>query len=146
MLAARHNLALLLSEQKQRQPEAIALWRENLRQAPDYLPSRLSLAAALPDPKEAIVEYRAALAERPEYLAARLALAGLLEKTGDAGGALEELRLALKQEQKNAAIYERIGDLEAGRNHPAEAREAYEQAVQNAPDSQAAKRIRKKLK
>ncbi len=75
-----------------------------------------------------------------------MALAGLLEKTGDAGSAVEELRQALKQEQKNAAIYERIGDLEAGRNHNAEARAAYESAIQNAPDSQTAKRIRKKLK
>ena len=50
------------------------------------------------------------------------------------------------QEQKNAAIYERIGDLEAGRNHSVEARAAYESAIQNAPDSQTAKRIRKKLK
>jgi tetratricopeptide (TPR) repeat protein len=146
MLAARHNLALLLSGQKQRAPEAIDLWRENLKRAPDYLPSRLSLAGALPDPKEAIVEYRAALQVRPEYLAARLALAGLLEKTGDAESALQELRQALKQDQKSAAIFEQIGDLEAARKHDAEARAAYESALQNAPDSQTGKRIRKKMK
>src|SRR5439155_5876288 len=143
LLAARHNLALLLAGQKQRLPEAIGLWRENLTRTPDYLPSRLSLAGALPDPKEAIVEYRAALAVRPEYLAARLALADLLQRTGDAGSALQELRQALKQDQRNAAIYERIGDIEAGQNHSAEARAAYESALRNA-DSQAAKRIRKK--
>ena len=47
LLPARHNLALLLADQKSRQKEAIDLWRENLRQSPDYLPSRLSLAGAL---------------------------------------------------------------------------------------------------
>src|SRR5262249_48822953 len=106
----------------------------------------LSLAGALTDPKEAITEYRAALAIRPEYLAARLALAGLLEKTGDADSAVGELRQALQRDPKNAGIYERIGDLEAGRNRAAEARAAYESALQSGPDSQTAKRIRKKMK
>src|SRR6185436_9292650 len=133
MLAARHNLALLLADQKQRLPEALDLWRENLKRSPDYLPSRLSLAGALPDPKEAIAEYRAVLKDRPEYLAARLALADLLQKTGDADGAIEELQQALKQNQKSAAVLERIGDVEAGRNRNAEARAAYESAIQNAP-------------
>ncbi len=48
LLAARHNLALLLADQKGREKEAIDLWRENLRQSPDYLPSRLSLAERWP--------------------------------------------------------------------------------------------------
>src|SRR5262249_48294830 len=144
LLAARHNLALLLAGQKQRLPEAIDLWRENLARTPDYLPSRLSLAGALTDPKEAIVEYRAALAIRPEYLAARLALADLLQRAGDSGAALQELQQALKQDQQNAGVYERIGDIEAGLNHSAKARAAYESAVRNA-DSQTAKRIRKKM-
>ena len=146
MLAARHNLALLLSAEKQRLPEALDLWRENLKRSPDYLPSRLSLAGALPDAKDAIAEYRTVLKDRPEYLAARLALADLLLKTGDADGAFEELQEALKQNPKSAAIFERIGDVEASRNHAAEARAAYESAIQNAPDSNTAKRIRKKVK
>src|SRR5262249_24319753 len=135
----------LLAGQKQRLPEAIDLWRENLKRTPDYLPSRLSLAGALPEPKEAIVEYRAALATRPEYLAARMALADLLQKTGDADSAVQELREVLKKDEKNAAVYERIGDIEAARNRPAEARAAYELALRNA-DSQTARRIRKKMK
>jgi tetratricopeptide (TPR) repeat protein len=145
MLAARHNLALLLADQKQRLPEAIDLWRENLRRAPDYLPSRLSLAGALSDPKEAAQEYRAALKERPEYLAARLALAEVLLKSGDTESALGELQAAAKQNPKSSAVYEKIGDLEAGRNRRAEADAAYETALQNAPDSGAAKRLRKKI-
>ncbi|HTM52032.1 MAG TPA: tetratricopeptide repeat protein [Bryobacteraceae bacterium] len=145
MLAARHNLALLLAAQKQRLPEALGLWRENLTRAPDYLPSRLSLAEALPDPKEAIAEYRVVLKDRPEYLAARLALADLMQKTGDSGSALAELQEGLKT-QKSSAIYERIGDIEAGQNHASEARAAYQSALENAPDANAVKRLRKKIK
>jgi Tfp pilus assembly protein PilF len=145
MLAARHNLALLLSERKDRVPEAIDLWRENLKRSPDYLPSRLSLAAALPDPQQAIAEYRTILTAKPDYLAARLALAGLLQKAGDPAAALEQLREAQKLNAKNASIYESIGDIEASQNHAAEAKAAYESALENAPDSQSSKRIKKKM-
>ena len=145
LLEARHNLAVLLVSRKDRQPEALALWRENLSQDADYLPSRLSLAAALPEPKEAIAEYEAILKIRPEYVAARLALAGLLEKTGDRDRAAAELRAAAKAEPGSSSIWERLGDLEKARNNAAEAKAAYEQAVEHAPDSAARKRIRKKL-
>jgi len=146
MLAARHNLALLLAERKERLPEAIDLWRDNLKRSPDYLPSRLSLAAALPDPQQAIAEYRTILNAKPDYLAARLALAGLLQKAGDPASALEQLREAQKLNGKNASIYESIGDIEAGQKHAAEAKAAYESALENAPDSQSSKRIKKKMK
>src|SRR5262249_49706095 len=137
---------LLLATQRQRLPEALELWRENLKRSPDYLPSRLSLAEASPDPNESIAEYRTVLKDRPEYLAARIALADLLVKTGDADGALRELQEPLKQSPKSAAIFERIGDVESGRNRTAEARAAYESAIQNAPDANTAKKIRKKAK
>ena len=146
LLPARHNLALLLAGQKQRLPEAIDLWRDNLTRAPDYLPSRLSLAGALPDPQQAIVEYRTILNARPDYLAARLALAELLEKTGDTAAAVQELQQALKGDAKNASIQERIGDLEAKQNHAPESKAAYEFALKNAPDSETAKRIKRKLR
>jgi tetratricopeptide (TPR) repeat protein len=146
MLAARHNLALLLTEKKERLPEAIDLWRDNLKRSPDYLPSRLSLAGALPDPAQAIAEYRTILAAKPDYLAAHLALAGLLQKTGDPASALEQLREAQRLSAKNASIYEQIGDIEASQKHAAEARAAYASALENAPDSQISKRIKKKLK
>src|SRR5262249_2133353 len=146
LLAARHNLALLLADEKQRLPEALDLWRDNLKRSPDYLPSRLSLAGALPDPKDAIEQYRAVLASKPDYLAARLALAGFLQKTGDSTAALEQLQQAQKLDQKNAAIFEQIGDLQTAANHPAEARAAYESALQNAPDSQFRKRVKKKIR
>jgi tetratricopeptide (TPR) repeat protein len=145
LLEARHNLAVLLSGEKPRLPEALDLWRDNLKRNPDFMPSRLSLAAALPEPADAIEQYRIVLEAKPDYLAARLALAGLLAKTGDPAAALGQLREAQKLDQKDAEIYEQIGDLESGQGHAAEARTAYESALQNAQDPQAKKRIRKKL-
>jgi hypothetical protein len=56
------------------------------------------------------------------------------------------IREAQKSNGKNPSIYEQIGDIEAGKNHPAEARPAYASALENAPDSQTTKRIKKKLK
>ncbi|MBZ5607036.1 MAG: tetratricopeptide repeat protein [Acidobacteriia bacterium] len=149
LLPARHNLALLLAAEKDRQQEAIDLWRENLRQLPDYLPSRLSLAetlAARGDNPAAIEEYRKVLAAKPDYVAARRALAGLLAKTGDAEAALAELRSVSQKDSQNPDVFEQIGDLEAGRQHPAEARVAYQSALGLKPDRAARKRIGDKLK
>jgi tetratricopeptide (TPR) repeat protein len=149
LLAARHNLALLLASEKNRQPEAIDLWRANLRQSPDYIPSRLSLAATLASANEdsaAIAEYRKVLEAKPGYVAARVALANLLAKTGDSEGALRELGELSKQDAQNFGVFERIGDLEASRQHPAEARAAYKSAVDLAPDRDARKRVNNKLK
>jgi len=149
LLPARHNLALLLAGEKSRQQEAFTLWRENLSQSPDYLPSRLSLAETLAESGDnagAIQEYRRVLAAKPAYTAARLALAGLLAKTGDSEQALQELREVSKQETQNPAVFEQIGDLEAGRQHPADAKAAYQSALQFAPDRAARKRIGNKLK
>jgi tetratricopeptide (TPR) repeat protein len=149
LLAARHNLALLLASEKNRQQEAIDLWRANLQQSSDYLPSRLSLAgtlAASGDSAAAIVEYRKVLEAKPSYVAARLALAGLLAKTGDQEGALQELRDVSKQEPQNFDVLEQIGDLEAARQHASEAKTAYQTALNLAPDRGARKRIGNKLK
>ena len=149
LLAARHNLALLLDSEKNRQQEAIDLWRANLQQSPDYLPSRLSLAAALAgagDNAGAIAEYRKVLEVKPEYLAARMALAGLLAKTGDSEAALQALRELSKQEPKNPAIFEQIGDLEAARKNSAAARAAYQSALDAGGDRDARKRVSNKLK
>jgi tetratricopeptide (TPR) repeat protein len=149
LLPARHNLALLLDQEKQRQQEAFDLWRENLRQSPDYLPSRLSLADALAasgDNSGAIEEYRKVLAAKPDYIGAHLALGGLLAKSGDADAALAELRNVSKQDSQNPQVFEQIGDLEAGRQHPADARAAYQSALDLKPDRSVRKRINNKLK
>ncbi len=149
LLPARENLAQLISQKQGRADEAIALWRENLKRQPDYLPSRLSLAAALEakgDAKAAVEEYRAIAAAQPKYLAARLALAGVLQKAGDAEGAAAELKAALALEPSSSMIFERIGDMEKARNRTTEAAAAYESALKNAPDNQVRKRIRNKMK
>ena len=149
LLPARHNLALLLDSEKNRQQEAIDLWRENLKQSPDYLPSQISLAGALADKGDnagAIEEYRKVLASKPGYVAARVALASLLAKTGNTEQALQDLREVSKQDTQNSAIFEQIGDLESGRHNTAEAKAAYQSALQVAPDRAARKRIGNKLK
>jgi len=149
LLPARHNLALLLAGQKDREKEAIELWRENLRQAHDYLPSRLSLAEALAaqgDNSGAIEEYRKVLEAKPDYVAAHIALAEALVKINDRDGALDQLRLATKQDSHDPALLERIGDLEAAREHSAEARMAYQSALDLKPERAVRKRVENKLK
>ncbi len=148
LLPARHNLAVLLASEKNRGQEAIDLWRANLKQAPDYVPSLLSLAGFLAnkgDNAGAIEEYRAVLAVKPEYIAAHTTLAGLLVKSGDTEGALAELRKAAALNPQNPASFEQIGDIEAARGHSAEAKAGYQQAVGAAPDNAARKRLQKKL-
>jgi tetratricopeptide (TPR) repeat protein len=149
LLAARHNLALLLADEKGREREAVDLWRENLRQSPDYIPSRLSLAGALAaqgDSMAAMEQYRIVLQTKPEFLAAHLALADLLSKTGDRDAALDELNAAAKRSPNNPEILERIGDVQAAKHDNAQARSAYESALRVSRDSAAQKRIRNKVK
>jgi tetratricopeptide (TPR) repeat protein len=149
LLAARHNLALLLAAQKGREKDAIELWRENLRQSADYLPSRLSLASALAaqgDNAGAVEEYRKILEAKPDYVAARIALADVLIKTNDRDGALDQLHQATKRDSQDPALFERIGDLEAARQHQAEARTAYQSALGLKPERGMRKRIETKLK
>jgi tetratricopeptide (TPR) repeat protein len=148
LLPARHNLALLLADQKGREKEAIDLWRENLRQSPDYLPSRLSLAGELEAQGEngaAVEEYRKVLEAKPDYVAARIALADVLAKTNDRDGALEQLHEVTKRDTMDPALFERIGDLEAARQHPAEARAAYQAALDLKPERGLRKRVEAKL-
>jgi protein O-mannosyl-transferase len=149
LLAARHNLALLIVDQQGRGPEAIQLWRQNLTQSPDYLPSRLSLAGALAtagDNAQAIEEYRKVLEAKPDYVAARTALADLLAKTGDRDGAIDQLRQVTKLDSQDPDLFERIGDLEAAGQHSGEARAAYQSALSLKPARAMRKRIENKLK
>jgi tetratricopeptide (TPR) repeat protein len=149
LYSARHNLALLLASDKNRQQEGIDLWRENLRQSPGFTASQLSLADTLAergDNAGAIEQYRAVVQDKPKYVAAHLALARLLIKTSDTEGALAELRAASAVESQNFEIFELTGDLEAGRKNTVEAKIAYEKASQLAPDRNAKKRVASKLK
>jgi tetratricopeptide (TPR) repeat protein len=149
LLPARHNLALLLLDERDREKEAIDLLRENVRQTPDYLPSRLSLAEALAaqgDNAAAVEEYLKVLAAKPEYVAARIALADALTKTNDREGALDQLRQVTRQDSQDPALFERIGDLEAARQHTAEARVAYQSALDLKPPRALRKSVENKLK
>ena len=149
LLAARHNLAILLSGEKNRQQEAIDLWKENLQQSPDYLASRLSLAQFLAergDNPGAVEQYRQVTASKPAYVAAHAALAALLSKTGDQEASLQEYQSAAQLDAQNPDWPERIGDLEAARNHPEQAKAAYTAALNLTKDRAARKRIENKSK
>jgi predicted Zn-dependent protease len=125
------------------------LWRQNLQQSPDYIPSHISLAGFLAergDDSGAIQEYRAIVTLKPDYIAARLALGKLLARTGDSEGALSELRAGVASNPENPELFEEIGDVEAAGGHAAEARAAYQQALTLAPDAGTRKRIGNKLK
>lgn len=148
LLAARHNLALLLSQKPDRLNEAIDLWRQNLVKSADYLPSRLSLAETLTaegKTAEAIQEYEAVLKSKPDYVAARRALAELLVKTGKPDAALEQLREALKRAPRNPELNEEIGDLQKGSGRAGEAAASYQTALKYAGESKTRKRIRAKM-
>ncbi len=149
LIAARYNLALLLAAQKNRRAEAIALWRTNLTQSPNDLPSRLGLAGTLAqdgDTPGAIEQYRQVLALKPGYIAAYLALAQLLARSGDAEGALQELRGAAALDARNSGVFEQIGDVESARGRTADARAAYQSALGLSPERAARKRLGDKLK
>lgn len=149
LLAARHNLALLLADEKGREKEAIDLWRENLRLSPDYLASRLSLAGELADQGDnagAIEEYRKVVDSKPDYVAARIALAGVLAKSNDRDAALEQLRQVAQRDATDPAIFEQIGDLEAAGQHAAEARTAYQSALNLKPERGMRKRLENRLR
>lgn len=147
-LAGRQNLAVLLAGRPDRLEEGIRLWQENLEQAPDYVPSRLSLAQALAasgQDEKAIDQYRQIVQREPAYAAARIALADLLVKTGHPGDAIDQLHEALQGGRGNLEIWERLGDFNQTAGHPAEARAAYESAMPFATDSTMKKRLHKKL-
>jgi len=148
LLAARHNLAILLSGLKDRQQEAIDLWKLNLSTQPDFLASRLSLAeyyARKGDSTLAIEEYVKVVAAKPEYVAARVALAGQYAKGQQWEAALEQLRQAVKSDSQNASLFEQIGDAEKAGNNPTAAKEAYSNAMQLELEKSERNRIRKKL-
>ncbi len=96
--------------------------------------------------RAAIDEYQKVLTAKPDYVGARLALAGLLVKTGATDQALEQLRQVSKEDARDPEVFEQIGDLEAGRHNPGEARSAYQSALALKPSGTARKRINNKLK
>jgi tetratricopeptide (TPR) repeat protein len=148
LLAARHNLALLLSAEPGRAGEAIQLWQQNIAQHPDYLPSRISLAetlAAQGKTAAAEAQYREILRQKPAYVAARLALADALMRDHQYQEAQAELDRALSEQPANAQLYERKGDIARAAGDQAAARQAYQQALDHTTEGAVRKRLRKKL-
>ncbi len=148
MLEARHNLAVLLAEKKDRVAEAVSLWKQNLALSPSYLPSRLSLAktlAASGQRPEAIAEYRSVVDSKPGYAAARLELGKLYAADGKRAEAVEQLSAAVRLQPSSGDAWELIGDLEKAAGRSEDAANAYRKALQYAPDGSARKRIGKKL-
>ncbi len=144
----RHNLALLLSGIKDRDAEAIPLWKQNLAEKPDFLPSRLALAELLGkrgDAAGAIAEYRMVIAARPEYIGARIALAAQFLKANQPEAGLEQLQAALKVESGNASLWEQAGDAHRALKQSDQSRTAYTEALKLEEDKAARKRIRAKM-
>jgi tetratricopeptide (TPR) repeat protein len=149
LLAARHNLALLLAPKPDRRDEALRLWEENIAKAPDFLPSRISLAEALVRAGRldaAEQQYREVIRLKPDYVAARVALADVLVREKKPADALEQLNRALEQQPRSATLYERKGDVEASRGDAVAARQAYEKAVEYSTDPAERKRLSRKQK
>ncbi len=148
LIEARHNLGVLLANIKTRQPEAIALWQQNLQTNPDYLVSRISLAELLAQRGEnagAIEQYRLIVNAKPEFVAARVALGELYVKSSQAQAGVDELRAASRLDAENSSIFERIGDVEKSLNHVQEARDAYATALKLAAEKPDQKRVRTKM-
>jgi tetratricopeptide (TPR) repeat protein len=148
-LAARQNLAVMISGQRDRVNEAIALWRQNLAKQPDYLASRLSLAKALAASGQvdaAIDEYKAAERVRPDYIALRVALAELYGQKQDFEGASRELRDSLTLQPVNPLLLERLGDVEVQRGQTPVALDAYQRVLAGTIDRETRKRVRSKIR
>ncbi len=150
-LAVRHDLALLLDKQD-RAGEAISLWRQNLRETPDDLPSLVGLSDTLyrrGDLKEARVTFAELLNRKPDYAGARLQYARLLLQSGMKGDAAEQLRIFLETAPDNGEASEMLADLRAtgvsgGTPDRASVLELYARALKNANTRSQRLRIEKK--
>jgi tetratricopeptide (TPR) repeat protein len=146
---ARHNLALLLSNDDRRASEATALWRQIIEEQPEFLPSRIGLASALlrtGREREAIQEYEEILRLQPERVSARLAIAEAYSKLDRLTDADWHLQEALRFSPNNALILERLGDTAVGLGDSGRGREHYEDALTRTSDPKSKKRIQRKLR
>jgi tetratricopeptide (TPR) repeat protein len=126
---ARHNLASLYENTATQPERAVALWEENLKWDPAFLPSRLALAKAYmrrQKPGEAERNYRLAVQQAPGNIEAieglGRALAGL--------GRLDEARTLLESgirdhSYPSAVLLEALGDIERARRNEAAACEQF---------------------
>ena len=148
MLAARHDLAVLLS--KKDAAGAIDLWEENIKRDPKFAPSRLSLARALrnvPDRlADSAAQYRELLKSRPNLFGARVEFAEVLERLNNGIESRAEMEFAANAETRNFSIREKLADLLARQEDIAAAEREYGAALALATDRSSRKRIRAKLR
>ncbi len=148
-LDARQNLGNLFWRNKSKQNDALALWRENLRLDASYLPSRLSLAAALARSdrgEEAIGEYQRVITDAPDLVAARVRLAELLSAASRRDEARIELEEARKRQPANPAVLEAMADLESAAGRTTEAATLYRAALAEHPANEQRSRLNSKLR
>ena len=135
LLPARHNLALLLDDEKGREKEAIDLWRENLR-------AIARLPAIAPQPGRCAGCARRQCSGRGRIPQGSGSQARLRCGAHSARRYPDEdqrsrwcARLSFaqvtKQDSQDPTLFERIGDLEAAGQHSAEARTAYQVGAQS---------------
>jgi tetratricopeptide (TPR) repeat protein len=144
---ARHNLALLLAKRRDF-AKADELWRANIVEAPDFLPSRIAYAESLAQRGQgpaAIDEYERIAADKPGYVGAREAVARLYLEQGQASRALAHLDLALAQSPSNGALLELRGDAQARLGNNAAARTDWSHALDSALDRSVRGRLERKL-
>jgi tetratricopeptide (TPR) repeat protein len=145
---ARHNLALLLSTDRKRSGEAVTLWQENTRLAPEFTASRISLAATLADAgrmNEGIAELENILKVEPDLISARLALATIYQKTGKMVESINHLRYVAPR-TASAAVWEQLGDGRRATGQTGDAREAYQEALRLSAGRKDKRRIEDKLR
>ena len=139
LIAARHNLALLLAAQKNRRAEAI----DAVAHESDPIPELSSLASWVwpgrcrrtGDTAGAIEQYRQVLVLKPDIRGRSSRPGGALGQERrcrrSAAGAAHGVRGA---DPQNSGVFEQIGDVESARGRTAEARAAYQSALGLSPE------------
>jgi tetratricopeptide (TPR) repeat protein len=143
-----NNLARALVELKQFDA-ADGVWRKGIEDFPKFLPARVSFAGFLEqrgDAAAAIAQYREILSLDPAWAAAHERLARLYLSSGETEKSLDELTSALTQTPRSPFLLELRGDVLERQGRAAEARAAWSEASQAAPDRTAAARLKKKLR
>ncbi len=150
-LAVKHDLALLL-ESENRGDEALSLWRQNLAEEPQDLPSLVGMSEALynrGDTTAATTIFVELLNQKPEFAGARLQFAKLLAKSGteaDTNSSAAQLRLILAKTPNNAEACGLLADILAAspRRSPEDIRaatELYSRAIDNSASRQQRRRL-----
>jgi tetratricopeptide (TPR) repeat protein len=152
-LVIRHDLALLFVAQK-KPDEAIRLWRLNLADKPDDLPSLIGLSDVLiarGQTEPALQTLAALVQSKPDYLGARLQYAKVLFKAAQPHQAAEQLQEIIGSSSENSEVYELLADARAQTQPEPDGRstaavvDLYNRALELATSRQQRNRIRHKL-